>query len=182
MKSFFLPALEVLEVLLIAFVSVAIIKTYLAQPFLVSGDSMEPNLSDGNYLLVDEISYRFREPERGEVVVFRYPQNESVFYVKRVIGLPGETVKIDDNKVTIINDTYPEGLILEEDYLPPSARTAGQEEVKLEEGQYFVMGDNRLYSFDSRSWGILPQKDMLGVVRYNLWPINKARAVAAPTY
>ncbi len=182
MRAFLLPALEVLEVLLIAFVSVAIIKTYLAQPFLVSGDSMEPNLSDGNYLLVDEVSYRFRNPGRGEVVVFRYPQNESVFYVKRIIGLPGETVNVEDGKVTIINDGYPRGMVLAEDYLPLSARTAGNLEVKLQEGQYFVMGDNRLYSFDSRSWGTLPQRDILGVVRYNLWPINEARAVTVPVY
>lgn len=182
MRAFFLPALEVLEVLLIAFVSVAIIKTYLAQPFLVSGDSMEPNLSDGNYLLVDEISYRFREPERGEVVVFRYPRNESVFYVKRVIGLPGETVEITDNKVTVVNDEYPGGVVLDEEYLPSAAKTSGQTKVTLEGGQYFVMGDNRLYSFDSRSWGILPRGDIMGVVRYNLWPINEARAVTVPAY
>lgn len=182
MRKILVPLLEVLEVLIIALVSVIVVKAYLVQPFLVSGDSMEPNLSNGNYLLVDEISYRFRDPGRGEVIVFRYPQNEAVFYVKRIIGLPGETVTIKDSKITIFNDYYKEGLELGEGYLPIETRTSGDLSVTLEDGQYFVMGDNRLYSFDSRSWGPLPEDDILGLVRYNLWPLNKARAVSIPSY
>ena len=170
------------EIALIAVISVLIIKTFLVQPFLVSGDSMEPNFSDGNYLLVDELTYRFREPERGEVIVFRYPENDSIFYIKRIVGLPGETIKIKHGEVTVLNGDNQGGEIIKELYLPGSAKTSGEVEIKIKEGQYFVMGDNRLYSFDSRSWGTLDKRYLVGVVRFSLWPLGEARAVTAPVY
>src|SRR3989344_2018549 len=109
MKSFLYSVLETLEVVLVAFVTVFVIRNFLIQPFLVSGNSMEPSFSSGDYLLVDEVSYRFREPERGEVVVFRYKDNESTFYIKRIIGLPQERILINDEKIFIFNLEYPDG-------------------------------------------------------------------------
>jgi len=161
------------EIALIAVISVLIIKTFLVQPFLVSGDSMEPNFSDGNYLLVDELTYRFREPERGEVIVFRYPENDSIFYIKRIVGLPGETIKIKHGEVTVLDGDNQEEEIIKELYLPGSAKTSGEVEIKIKEGQYFVMGDNRSASSDSRSWGAVSRKLMVGKAFLRLLPINK---------
>lgn len=176
MKAFLLAVWEVAEVVLVAVVTVFFIRTFLIQPFLVSGASMEPNFSSGDYLLIDEITYRFREPERGEAVVFRYPQNPSTFYIKRVIGLPGERVVVKDGRVLIYNQQFPEGAKIEQDYLTPGVRTTGNLDVTLSENNYFVLGDNRNYSFDSRSWGTLPRKNITGLVRLRLLPISKVQA------
>jgi len=183
MKSFFYAIWEIVEVAVIAIVSVLIIRNFLVQPFLVNGASMEPNFHNSDYLLVDEISYRFREPQRGEVVVFRYPGDERYYYIKRVIGLPGEEVEIKDGKVAIFNQDNPDGFILDESYLSESAITSGKgEKVKIGEGKYFVMGDNRGFSFDSRSWGLLDRKEIVGITRLRLWPFNKVMAFEKPVY
>ena len=167
---------------LIAVVSVFLIRTFLAQPFLVSGASMEPNFSDGDYLLVDEITYKFRSPERGEVVVFKYPNNESTFFIKRVVGLPGERVVIEEGEVSVFNNEKPGGLQLREYYLQQGLKTNGKADVTLKEGEYFVLGDNRSASFDSRSWGILDIKEVIGLARVRLWPIGNLTTFAAPNY
>ena len=167
MKNFWLAAREIVEVVVIALVTVFIIRSFLVQPFLVNGASMEPNFEDGNYLLVDEISYRFSEPQRGEVVVFRYPNDRSVFFIKRVIGLPGEKLMIRDGEV------YVDGKELNEDYLGPSSDTEGRINVNLGEDEYFVLGDNRSYSFDSRNWGPIQRDDIIGVARIRVFPFNE---------
>jgi len=125
---------------------------------------MEPNFESGDYLLVDEVTYRFREPERGEVVVFRNPANENEFYIKRVVGLPGETVIIQDGQVTIDGEPIKEG------YLSDGQNLKGEYIFKLAEGEHFVMGDNRAQSFDSRSWGPLDEDLIIGIVRLRFWP------------
>ena len=173
---------EIVEVAVIALVAVFLIRSYLVQPFLVSGNSMVPTFMNGDYLLVDELSYHFREPYRGEVTVFRYPQNESTFFIKRVIGLPGERVKIENNTITIYNTKYPNGKVLEEAYLPKDLITSGSINTELKADQYFVLGDNRLFSYDSRSWGVLPAKDIVGLARLRLWPPRSIQAFAAPAY
>lgn len=175
MKIFLFAVWEVLEVVLVAVVTVFAVRTFLIQPFLVSGASMEPNFGNGNYLLIDEISYRFREPARGEVVVFRYPDNPSVYYIKRIIGLPGEGVKIQKGGVKITEKSGSD-FSLEESYLPSGLVTAGNADRKLGANEYFVLGDNRNYSFDSRSWGPLEKKFIIGLVRLRLLPVTKAQA------
>jgi len=176
MKQFLLSVWEVIEVVAVAVVTVFVIRTYLVQPFLVSGASMEPGFSTGDYLLIDEISYRFREPQRGEIVVFRYPEDPKIYYIKRVIGLPGERVIVRDGFVTIYNDVSPEGFQLNESYLTPGIRTIGNTDQALAPGEYFVLGDNRNYSYDSRSWGILPRENVVGLVRVRLFPFTEAEA------
>lgn len=171
---------EVLEVALIALATVFLIRTFLVQPFLVSGASMEPSFSDGNYLLVDELTYRFREPKRGEVVVFKSPAGDS-YFIKRIIGLPGEEVQIKQGVVTVFTNDN-QTINLKEPYLLPGTRTAGDIEFTLKTGQYFVLGDNRGYSFDSRSWGSLESEKIIGLVRLRLWPVNKVMAFEAPVY
>ena len=164
---------------LISVAAVVVIRTYIIQPFLVSGSSMEPTFQDGNYLLIDEVSYHFRDPKRGEVVVFRYPGNPKTFYVKRVIGLPGETIEIKSNQVSIEKDG--EAIVLGEKYAS-TQETDGDFVSTLGEDEYFMLGYNRNFSFDSRRWGPLKRSAIIGVVRLRLWPINEVMAFGRPNY
>lgn len=182
MKQFFSSVLEIAEITAVAFAAVFFIRTYLVQPFLVSGSSMVPSFSDGDYLLIDELTYRFRAPERGEVVVFRYPKDESTYFIKRIIGLPGEKVAINGNKITIFNDAHKDGFEIGEKYVPEIAPFLGNGEFSVPENSYFVLGDNRSYSFDSRNWGMLPRGDIVGLVQFRLWPPSSMKVFAAPSY
>ncbi len=182
MKQFLASFLEVVEIVIVAFGAVFLIRSFLVQPFLVSGSSMVPNFSNGDYLLVDEVTYRFRPPERGEVVVFRYPKDDSVYFIKRIIGLPGERVQIKDGQLIVFNKEYPSGLRLNEKYLPLGLTTAGNLIFQVPENDYFVLGDNRSYSLDSRTWGMLPVNDIVGLVQLRLWPPTSFKVFAAPPY
>ncbi len=186
MRQFFASTLEVLEVALVALGAVFLIRTFLIQPFLVSGESMSPNFSNGDYLLVDELSYYLRTPARGEVVVFRYPKNESTYFIKRIIGLPNERVSFQDGKVDVFNSVHPQGEVLDERYLPAglgtSIRPGAPAEFALGPNEYLALGDNRSYSYDSREWGVLPTKDIVGLVRLRLWPLGDMTVFAAPSY
>lgn len=165
--------LEVIKIALIASAVVLVVRYFLIQPFFVKGASMEPNFSDGQYLIIDELSYRFREPSRGEVIVFKYPRDPKQFYIKRIIGLPGEQVQIKNNKATVYNLEYPNGKILEEDYLSGNEITFPDNNWKLKDNEYFVMGDNRSASSDSRSWGPLNKKFITGRVFLRAFPFDK---------
>ena len=173
MKKIFYGAWEVFEVLFIALVAVAAIKYFLIQPFIVNGASMEPNFYNGDYLLVDEISYNFKDPSRGDVIVFRAPQNPSVYYIKRIVGLPGEKIEINDDSVKIYDKENLFGFEIDEPYLQNKKGIwGGHASMTLKDGQYFVLGDNRLNSLDSRYWGALNKADIIGLVKLRLWPIN----------
>jgi len=161
---------EIAKIVIIALIIVAPIRYFLFQPFLVHGSSMEPNFHNGDYLIIDEISYDFREPKRGEVIVFHYPQKPELEYIKRIVGLPGETVKVDDGKVTVYSKD--EKKVLKEEYLPTSANTPGNTEVTLDPNEYFVLGDNRTASSDSRRWGPLKEKFIVGRVWFHLKPLS----------
>lgn len=135
---------------------------------------MEPSYQDGEYLVIDQLSYRFREPKRGEVIVFRYPQDHTQFFIKRVVGLPGERVRVSDGRITITSSAYPGGAeISEVEYLSPEVRTGGQVDMQLQAGEYFVLGDNRAASSDSRSWGTLKRSEIIGRTWIRLWPIQR---------
>lgn len=182
MKQFFLASRDIFEVVLISLFTVYIIRSFLVQPFLVSGASMEPNFSDGNYLLIDELTYRFRPPERGEVVVFRYPGDVKTFYIKRIVGLPGERVIIRDGVVRATHATQPNVFALSEDYISSGVMTLGDVDRTLANDEYFVLGDNRYFSFDSRNWGVLPKGDIIGVVRLRILPLRGAHTFELPSY
>ncbi len=179
LKNFFSSVWEIVEVALIAAVTVYLIRSFLVQPFLVSGASMEPNFSDGNYLLIDEITYRFREPQRGEVVVFRYPLDRSLFFIKRIIGMPGERVVSQNGRIKIFADES--GVSLDEEYLS-GAKPNDNFDIKLGDEQYFVLGDNRYHSFDSRNWGAVSRKDIVGLTRLRILPIRDFGLFEAPSY
>ena len=184
MRKFFASLLEVLEIAVIAVVAVFIVRTFLVQPFLVSGESMSPNFSNGDYVLVDELTYHLRPPERGEVVVFHDPQpgQYETYFIKRVIGLPGETVTLKNDSVTVVNSAHPQGFTLNESYLPTGLQTAGNSTYNLSSSTYLMFGDNRPFSYDSRSWGPLPAANIVGLVRVRLWPLSELTAFAAPQY
>jgi len=173
---------ETIKVVVISLAIILPIRYYLVQPFFVKGASMEPNFEDGDYILVDELSYYFREVQRGEVVIFRYPQQPSQFFIKRIVGLPGETVKIKDDKVTIFNDKNPEGFVLNETYLAPEQNTIGTFVTKLDDNEYYVLGDNRLQSSDSRRWGPVNETLVIGRAFLRPWPFTRASKIPAITY
>src|SRR3989344_5751628 len=164
--------LEFIKVVVISLVIVLPIRAYVAQPFIVEGDSMEPNFSDGQYLIIDELSYNFKNPERGDVIVLRSPMQPAIFFIKRIIGLPGEEIKIEGGKI-IITGTNSERIILNEEYIPSGLDTTPNSATKLNDNEYFVLGDNRNRSSDSRSWGPLPQDKITGRAFLRLWPLSK---------
>jgi signal peptidase I len=165
---------EIIHFALIALFVVLPIRIFIAQPFIVSGSSMDPTFENGEYLIIDEISYRFNEPERGDVVVFKYPKDKSKFFIKRIIGLPEEKVEIIDGEVyieSLDSNGNKNRLKLEEGYL--EIKNTDNFSLKLNTQEYFVMGDNRSASFDSRSWGPLPEDLIRGKAFLRLLPINR---------
>lgn len=162
---------DFLIVTLISLAAVFLIRTYIAQPFVVSGASMEPTFHTGEYLIVDQLSYKFSEPQRGDVVIFRYPVIPSRFFIKRIIGLPGEIIKIEGQEVFTKRKAEDPYAKLEEDYIefPKDSFM----EITLQDDEYFVMGDNRLASLDSRSWGPLEESFIVGKAFVRLFPLNK---------
>ncbi len=153
-------------------VIVVAVRFFIAQPFVVSGTSMLPTFQDKNYLIVDELSYHFHQPHRGDVIVFKPPYDSSIYLIKRVIGLPGETVTAHNGVITITNKEHPEGFILNEPYLTPDLPDDNFSKT-VPDGQYFVMGDNRPVSYDSRRWGTLPAKEIAGRALLRLFPFNE---------
>ena len=182
MRSFLTLVWEVFKIFIVALVIIIPIRYFLIQPFFVKGASMEPNYEDNEYLVIDEISYRFRQPQRGEVIVFRYPADPKEFFIKRIIGLSGETIKIENEKITIINSAYPDGFVLDETNYLKNIQTSGDQTITLKSDELFVMGDNRGASFDSRRWGPLPQKNIIGRVWLRAWPVTRAQIMEAPSY
>ncbi len=183
---------ESITIIILALVIVLPIRIFIAQPFVVSGDSMDNTFQNGNYLIVDEISYRFEAPKRGDVVIFKAPPkalalekqnaNKTIFYIKRIIGLPGETVEVSGDNIKIYNSANPDGFELNESYehFDPSVASGTSaafknihEKITLGAGQYFVLGDNRHNSSDSRLWGILPKENIKGRAFMELFPLNQ---------
>lgn len=157
-----------------------LIRFFLIQPFYVSGQSMEPTFENNQYIIVDQVSYRFHAPRRGDVVVFKYPKNVSFSFIKRIIGLPGDTVTIHEGEVTVTNSKNPDGLTLAEKYI--TSRTSGELTTTLKKDEFFVLGDNRPNSSDSRSWGILPKRLIVGKVWVVLYPFDDFKTIHTPAY
>jgi len=182
-KKFLSFAWELFKIAVFAFIIVAPIRYFLFQPFIVSGASMAPNFATGDYLIIDEVSYRFSEPQRGDVIVFNAGFIKGYAgqrFVKRVIGLPGETVDIANGQVQIIKDN--KTITLDEKYLPTDLKTYGDVNTILKPDEYFVLGDNRQYSYDSRMWGIVPRIDIIGKASLRLLPITSLSGIARPSY
>lgn len=172
---------EFLKIVIIAIIIVVPIRYFIFQPFIVKGESMVPNYQPGDYLIVDEISYKINDINRGDVVVLKYPLDYSQRFIKRVIGLPGETVEIKNGKIMISSDEKTLTLI-EDEYLPINLRTEGNLKIELQNNEYYVLGDNRQFSYDSRRWGALPKEDIIGRVIFRLFPLNSITYISKPSY
>ncbi len=164
---------DLLRFILIAMAIVLPIRILVAQPFIVSGSSMFPTFKDNQYLIVDQISYRFEDPKRGDVVIFRFPLDETKFFIKRIIGLPNEKVTIENGVVTI-TDVNGQIVQLSEPYLEMDKESHDNFSTTLKADEYFVLGDNRIASSDSRSWGLLPRKNVVGKAFLRLLPAAEA--------
>ncbi len=173
---------ELIKIVLIALVVIIPIRYFLFQPFYVRGASMEPNFYDNEYLIVDEITYRFADPERGDVVVVKVPEKKSDFLIKRIIGLPGETVEIKDGHIIIYNDDNTDGFVLPENYLKEGLSTSGYKKEEVSEGEYYIMGDNRPVSLDSRSFGPLDGNNIVGRAWLRVWPFDQFSHFSTPEY
>jgi signal peptidase I len=174
--------LELLKIALLAGICIVLIRYFLFKPFYVKGASMEPTFYEKEYLIIDELSYRFRTPERGEVIVFRYPNDPKEYFLKRVIGLPGETVKISGGKVIIYNQENPEGWEMDETYLPNDLATEGEKIITNNDNQYFVLGDNRDNSFDSRRFGSIDYSLIVGRTWLRGWPLSRISVFSVPKF
>lgn len=175
------------EMAKVAFISLIIIlpiRYFLIQPFYVKGASMEPNFYDHEYLIIDEISYRFSEPNRGDIVVFKYPKDPKQFFIKRVIGLPGESVKIEEGIVYITKDGVTNALV--EDYIPGTASTrlpiSGYGQIDLKDDEYYLLGDNRDQSLDSRVFGAVKVDYIVGRTWIRGWPFTRLTVFSSPEY
>lgn len=179
---------EMARVFLLAVVIIIPVRVFLFQPFFVQGSSMEPNFEDGEYLVISEFGYKqtkvgwtdtsfrlkpFKEIARQDVVVFRFPKNIEEFFIKRVIGLPGEAVEIRRGQVLIFNQEHPDGFVLDESaYLSKAVAMQDMPRMELSTEQYFVMGDNRAHSYDSRSIGPIGKDKVIGRVLLRAWPVD----------
>jgi signal peptidase I len=152
------------------------IRFFLFEPFLVKGESMEPNFHNFDYLIVDKLTYHLRQPQRGEVIVFRPPFEDRVYYIKRIVGLPLEKLVIEESKITVFNKEHPQGFVLNEDYLR-NHYTSGKIEVNLGPDEYFVLGDNREVSYDSRKWGPVKREKIVGRVVFQFSLIKLVQAL-----
>lgn len=168
---------EVLKVVIVVFAIIIPVRHYLIKPFYVRGASMEPNFHDYEYLVVDELSYRLREPARGEVVVLKDPLDPSQYFIKRIVGLPGEHIVVRDGAVRI------NGKKLDEtQYLDSAVRTTGHDDVTLQEDEYYLMGDNRPASLDSRVFGPLKKDEFVGRTWIRAWPLTDVKIFSPFTY
>lgn len=172
LKRIFAFFFDIIETIVLALAIFVVIYLFLFQPHQVKGASMEPSFFDGEYILTDKISYRLHSPKRGEVIIFKAPKNPELDYIKRIIGLPGERIKIENGDI-FINDQK-----LNEEYIPENTIISGGlflskgKETKIPEKSYFVLGDNRLHSSDSREWGPIQTSDIVGKAFLRYWPSN----------
>lgn len=175
-------ALELIQVLAVSLAIIIPVRWFLIQPFYVQGASMEPNFFDHEYLIIDELSYRVGHPERGDVVVFHYPNDTKQFFIKRVIGLPGETVEIADGKVKIYNDQHPNGVVLDESGYLDQDFTAASQTVTLKADEFYLLGDNRSSSLDSRFFGPVKRSFIVGRVWVRGYPVDRWKLFDHQTY
>lgn len=170
-SSFRALLIDIAKYFIIALIITLPVKKFIAQPFVVSGTSMVPTFEDGEYLIIDEISYRLEDPARGDVVVFRYPKDLSRYYIKRLIGLPGETVEVRDNGVFVSNASGT--LKIDDSFIKYGGGLTGDKRT-LGDNEYYVLGDNRAGSSDSRFWGTVPRSLIIGRVFARALPFSRA--------
>ena len=173
---------DTFKILIIALAIIVPVRMYVVQPFIVEGDSMVPNFHNGEYLIVDEISYRFSGPQRGQVVIFHPPNNPKEYYIKRIIGLPGETVELKDGNIYIYNSESSQVFRLKEDAYLMNSDITEDLTVELKDDQYYVLGDNRYNSKDSRVFGPITLEEIRGKAALRAYPFNSFSLMENPQY
>lgn len=175
---------ELVKIVVISFVIILAVRFFLMEPFYVKGASMEPNFHDHQYLVIEKLSYRFDEPKRGDVVVFRYPADPKQFFIKRVIGLPGEHILVENGGVYLV--TKDSEKLIPESYIPEITKTdlplKGYGDVTLGSDEYFLLGDNRTESLDSRVFGPVKKDFIIGRTWIRGWPFNQIKVFGSPDY
>ncbi len=177
MKKFFRWIFDLIKSVAIALIIVIPIRMFIFQPFIVRGESMHPNFENNDYIIVDQISYRFKEPVRGEIVIFYLKDNPNQRFIKRIIGLPGEEIEIKNNQVIISNNG-----VLKESYIPSSYETISDKIISLGENEYFVLGDNRPASYDSRRFGLITKENIIGRALINISFFKSVSLIRLPEY
>jgi signal peptidase I, bacterial type len=163
---------DTVKFIIILMIIVVPFRMYIAQPFIVSGSSMDPTFADRQYLIVDEISYALGKIKRGDVVIFHPPAEEKSYYIKRIIGLPNERVTIQNGRTIIYNEANPNGLELDDSFIKKNTTCQIYCDVQLGADEFFVMGDNRTNSQDSRIIGPIPRSNLVGRAFARLFPFN----------
>src|SRR3989338_4042633 len=185
-RDFWEFLIDLIKTGVIVFIIAFALRYFAVQPYIVDGESMMPDYQNREYLLAEKISYSVGNPQRGDVIIFKYPKNPSLNYIKRIIGLPDEKIQIANNQITIFNASHPSGVILNESYISKGSLTQPANnstyEITLEDNEYFVLGDNREHSSDSREWGVLPKDNILGRAWLTLVPLNVAGFHSHITY
>lgn len=171
---------DTIESVVVALSIFVVFYLFIVQPHQVKGASMDPTFHDGEYILTDKIDYRLHAPQRGDVIVFIAPRNPDYDYIKRIIGIPGDTVSIKDGSVYVNNQLLEENYINSETIILPGEFVKNNQEIKLQTDEYFVLGDNRSHSSDSRSWGTVPRKDIIGRAFFRYWPFTKFGMIQKP--
>lgn len=180
MKKLLVFIWEIIKISIISLAIVIPIRYFIFQPFIVRGESMEPSFSSGDYFIVDQISYRFKEPKRGEVAIFYLPSVSSRPFIKRIIGLPGERVEVKNGEIRIESNS--EVISLNEQNYIPLSNTGGDSLFTLKDDEFFVLGDNREFSYDSRRFGPIKKENIIGRALIRLWPVSSLEKITAPDY
>jgi len=173
--------LDIAQTLILAAAAFVVVYMFLFRPFEVKGDSMYPNLKDSQYLITNIIALRMGDPKLGDVVVFKAPNEPEKDFIKRVIGVAGDKISVKDGTVYLNSEKLDESR-----YLDSNVKTNGgsflkdNEEVTVPEGNFLVLGDNRSYSSDSREWGFVPKKNIIGISFFIYWPVNVAGTIKNP--
>jgi len=181
-KSFLSFVIEVAKVVVISLAIIVPIRYFLIQPFYVRGASMEPTFHDNEYLIINEIGYRLSAPERGDIVVIKSKINPREYLIKRIVGLPGEKIEITNGQITIHKTNQDAGVVIHEEYLAKGTATSGNNIITLKGDEYYVLGDNRPSSLDSRSFGAVSRNEIVGRAWIRAWPFYKMRHFSSPKY
>ena len=174
--------MDTIEVLVFAIAIFLFIYLLILQPHKIKGASMEPNFPDGQYLITDKVSYRLGEPERGDVIVFKAPKTDGDEFIKRIIGLPGERIAVKNSTIYVNNKALSESYIADNLITTSGSFLNEGENVTVPAGEFFVLGDNRPHSSDSRAWGFVPKSEITGKAWFIYWPVSDVGSIEDVSY
>lgn len=173
---------DFLQGIVVILAIMVMIYLFVMSPQEINGASMEPNFHNGEFILTNKITFKFSNPVRGDVVIFKSPGNKEIDYIKRIIGLPGDTVSLKNSKIYVNNQLLNESYLAPDIYIFGGAFLQDGSEITVPEGKYFVMGDNRPHSSDSREFGTIAKEDFIGKAMIRYWPFARAGLLQRPQY